>query len=134
MKKLIFAIALLISFVSKADQLAYITETQAQEAKEKIEKMNFIYLFCGCCSIVKPEKVKVLSVKVRHTGYENYYEVIVEYKKSDDSIGTEAVDLAYIWKKSWFKYKTIGEVLGLEHDPCVNPENWDDPANVEKDI
>ncbi|MEJ6801246.1 MAG: hypothetical protein QNK77_08725 [Crocinitomicaceae bacterium] len=134
MKKLIFTFALLISFVSKADQLAYITKTQAEQAKEKIEKMASIYFFCGCCSMVKPEKVKVLSVAVRHTGYENYYEVVVEFKKSDGTVASEAVDLAYIWEKNWFKYKTVGAVLELEHDFCVNPKNWDDPANAEKDI
>ena len=45
MKKLIFTFALLISFVSKADQLAYITKTQAEQAKEKIEKKTYIYFF-----------------------------------------------------------------------------------------
>ena len=134
MKNIVFVLALLLSFASKADQLAYISESEAIAAVEKIEKMADIYIFCGCCSIIKPEKIKILSVKAHHTGYENYFEVVIMYERENRTVESRSVDLAYIWKKGLFEYKTLGEKLRLEHDFCVNPKDWDNPANTEKDI
>jgi hypothetical protein len=33
------------------------------------------------------------------------------------------VDLAYVWVKTKAGLQTIGQVLGLQHDPCKAP-NW----------
>ena len=134
MRKIAVILFLLISFGSQADQLAYISKSDAEAAVAKIKKMKSIYLFCGCCAIVQPEKVKVLEVTYAHTGYEDYYEVSIKYQTAEGKIETSPVDLAYIWKKGLLKSKTIGQMLGLEHDPCVNLKSWDDPENVEKDI
>ena len=135
MKKLIIAFALLISFSSQADQLAYLSKADAYRAVEMINKMSYVYLFCGCCSIIEPVKVKVINAYCLHTGYEDYYEVSIVYEetgKGGDKVTT--IDLAYVWKKKLFGYKTIGKLLKLEHDHCVQLNDWSNPKHVEKDI
>lgn len=111
----------------KADQLAYITQQQAEKAAEYLMKHPNIYLFCGCCSLQEPQKVKVIEAQALCTGYENYYEVQIMYEGDDGEYVYEKVDLAYVWRKKFFKYKTIGQIMSLDHDPCVYPKDWDNP-------
>lgn len=134
MRVFLFSLFVLFSFASQADQLAYISKQDAERAAEKINKMSSVYLFCGCCSLVEPEKVKVIEAKVQHTGYENYYEVILTCEKENGERIEKALDLAYVWKKTLFGHKTIGKLLKLEHDPCVPLKKWNDPKYIEKDI
>jgi glutamine amidotransferase-like uncharacterized protein len=113
------ALTLLFSFLftipAKADQLAYISKGEAKKAAKVIRKMDYVFLFCGCCDNEKAEKVKVVKVEYKFTNYENYYEVILTYKKEDGSVMMEGIDLAYVWSN---KIQTIGEILSYEHDPC----------------
>ena len=134
MKKIITILFLAISTLSFADQLAYISKADADRAVAKIEKMKSIYIFCGCCSMKEPVKVKPIKVYAVFTNYEEYWEVYIEYLDEDGVTRKEALDLAYVWKKGLFAYKTIGALLDLEHDYCVNPKDWDKPKNEEKDI
>lgn len=117
-----------------ADQLAYISEEEAMEAATRISKMKYVYLFCGCCSLVEPEKAKVVGAYYKYTGYENFYEVYLQYEDELGKVRETPLDLAYVWKKGFLGYKTVGQLMGLEHDPCVKPKNWDNPKYVEKDI
>jgi len=130
---------LLILFVgvvgfAKADQLAYISKEKAEEVAAYLNKGKTVYLFCGCCSLEEPVKVKILDAKAMHTGYEDYWEVEIRYEKEDGTIASEKIDLAYVWKKGLFGYKTLGDKFNMDHDYCVKPKDWDDPKNVEKDI
>lgn len=134
MRAIAIAFILMMSFTSKADQLAYISKEQAEEAAEYLMKHTTVYLFCGCCSMQEPEKVKVIDAVAMHTGYENYYEVEIKFEGVNGEIRTHKIDLAYVWRKRLFGYKTIGAVFGLEHDFCVNPKNWNDSKNNETDI
>lgn len=133
MKKLLTILFLAISTLSFADQLAYISKADADQAIAKIEKMKSIYLFCGCCSMTKPVKITPIKVYTVFTGYEEYWEVYVQYLDEDGITRDEALDLAYVWKKGLFNYKTIGALLNLEHDYCVKPKDWDNPNKQEKD-
>lgn len=125
MKVLVTTIILLVAFASRADQLAYISKEDAEKAVKVISKLRKVYLFCGCCSLEEPKKVKPVKVYYEYTNYESYYEVFIEYKDDNGKVVREPVDLAYIWRKKRKKYQTIGQVLNLEHDPCVYLENWD---------
>jgi len=113
---------LIVNFMF-ADQLAYISKSEAEQAA-KLIKGKKIILFCGCCSDDTPLKVKVLKTEVKYTGYEDYYEVIVTYKNSEGETVSKGIDLAYAWVKNKKKTKTVGQVLGLEHDPCSEPIDW----------
>lgn len=131
---------LLVLFVSigtlaYSDQLAYISKSQAEEAAAYLNEGRTVYLFCGCCAMQKPQKVEVIKAVAVHTGYENYWEVEIVWRKpGSDKSHTRKIDLAYVWTKNLFGYKTLGKRLKLDHDYCVKPNNWDDPKNVEKDI
>lgn len=134
--KIVFFILFVAAFAlqSQADQLAYISKSDAQEAVAFLKKNPKLFLFCGCCSMEKPREVTVIKAEVTYTGYEEYYEVIITYKTASGNEVTEAIDLAYAWKKSMFRYHTIGKLLGLEHDPCVYIKDWDDPKNAKKNL
>ncbi len=125
MKTVLLTLFIAISSLTYADQLAYISKADADRAVAKIEKMKTIYLFCGCCSLVEPVKVQPIKVYAKHTGYEEYWEVYVQYLDEDGITRDEPLDLAYVWKKGLFKYKTIGQVLDLDHDTCNYIKDWD---------
>ncbi len=105
-----FVLTALFSF---ADQLEYVSKESAIAAAEAIQKARVVYAYCGCCDYEKPIKLKVEKIIVRPTGYEDYYQVYVVVD------GTEIpLDLAYAWVKVEKSWKTVGEVVALEHDPC----------------
>lgn len=120
MKKLLSLLVLI--FLSNnvfADQLAYISKSQAAEAVEFLEKKKYVYLFCGCCDNETPEKVKIEHVSYRHTCYEDYYEVVLYYISENGEVDEKGIDLAYVWYKKRRKQgKTIAKILKYEHDSC----------------
>ena len=107
-----------------ADQLAYITKAEAEKIA-KLIKNKEIVLFCGCCDNDTPEKVKVIDTRIRYTNYEDYYEVFVTFQKADGEIITQTLDFAYVWMKHRRKFKTVGQILGMEHDPCALYIDWE---------
>jgi hypothetical protein len=130
----ILLLALFITVFSYADQLAYITKAEAEEAAAYINKHKKVLLFCGCCSLIEPEKVTVVRAEAVHTGYEDYYEVTIHYLDDEGQEVNKNIDLAYVWTKRLFRYKTLGAVFNMEHDHCVTPNNWNNPKFVEEDI
>ena len=124
MKQLLTILFVAISMMSFADQLAYISKADADRAVAAMEKMKSIYLFCGCCSLEKPVKVNPTKVYAKFTGYEEYWEVYVEYVDENGVSKEVPLDLAYVWKKGILKYKTVGALLGLEHDTCTYIKDW----------
>lgn len=123
MKKLILTavIGCLFSTLSFADQLAYLTKDDANRGAAFIEKTKKIAFFCGCCDNQEPEKIKVKGVEVKFTGYEEWYEIHVFYDYHGE-LKSVPVDLAYVWVKIKGKIQTVGQALGLEHDPCKTPK------------
>jgi len=122
MKKMMLLVAILFFYVGNifADQLAYISKAEAEQAAKLINGKNII-LFCGCCEADTPLKVKVLKTEVRFTNYENYYEVYITYKNANGETVTEPIDLAYVWILKKKKLQTVGKIMNLEHDPCLEP-------------
>jgi len=114
MKKFLLSCCFVFTaLISLADQLEYISKEAAIQAAEAIQKARVVYSYCGCCDYEKPIKLKVEKIIVRPTGYEDYYQVYVVVD------GTEIpLDLAYAWMKVEKSWKTVGEVVGLDHDPC----------------
>lgn len=123
MKTKFFTLLLLLVFapISKADQLAYLSKADAEKGAALIEQYKKVILFCGCCDNSAIEKIKIQSVEVKHTGYENYYEITVSYVDHGE-LKSVPLDLAYVWVKTKKEgVQTIGALLGLEHDPCKTP-------------
>lgn len=134
MKNVLIALSFLFSFTAVADQLAYISKAEADKAAAYIMKHKTIYLFCGCCSIEEPKKIKVKEAVTVFTGYEGFYEVEIIYENENGETVSDPIDLAYVWTKKLWKYKTLGTIFAMEHDYCVYLKDWDDPKNLEKDI
>jgi len=124
MKKslLILTTLFVFQFFSFADQLAYLSKTDADRAATLLESTKKVALFCGCCDNQEVEVIKVKGVEVKYTGYEQYYEVFVMYSYQGE-LKSVPVDLAYIWiKTKGVGLQTVGKALGLEHDPCKTPD------------
>ncbi|MCR9172634.1 MAG: hypothetical protein NXI10_09095 [bacterium] len=132
-KNVLIVLFLSIVGFAQADQLAYISKEKAEEAAAWLNKGKTVYLFCGCCSVEEPVKVKVLEAKAKHTGYEDYWEVEIRYETEDGTVKTETIDLAYIWKKGLFKAKTLGKKFNMSHDPCIYLNDWDNRKHAVKD-
>ncbi len=118
MRNLILTVFLFVNvFFAQADQLAYLTKAEAEKGAEILKKQKFVYLFCGCCDNDVTEKIKINSVEVRYTGYEDFYEIFV-ISNTKEGKKEYSLDLAYAWLKVKKSFNTVGSILGLEHDPC----------------
>ncbi|HHP7242589.1 MAG TPA: hypothetical protein ACFCUD_13015 [Cyclobacteriaceae bacterium] len=109
---------LCFAFLAKADQLAYLSKKEAKKAYRIMKKMDYLYLYCGCCDNDPVVIAAVIKAEVKITDYENYYEVVLTYKNPFGEIVTHGVDLAYVWTINKGKPITVGELMKLEHDPC----------------
>tara|TARA_B100000768_G_C11270095_1_gene372989 strand:- start:1939 stop:2337 length:399 start_codon:yes stop_codon:yes gene_type:complete len=120
MKKLFLLIFIaLVGINAKADQLACLSESTAKKASKVISQQEFIVLFCGCCDDDTPQIVKVLRTKVIK---DCEFQVVITYENMDGEIKSESVDLAYVWMEDPDDNggaRTVGQILKLEHDPCV---------------
>lgn len=134
MRSILIILFLSIVGYAQADQLAYISKEKAEETAAWLNKGKTVYLFCGCCAVVEPEKVKVLEARAMHTGYEDYWEVEIKYQDEKGEVKVKKIDLAYVWKKGLFGSKTLGAKFNMSHDACVPLNDWDNPKYVEKDI
>lgn len=81
-----------------------------------------------------PQKVQPIKTYTKFTNFESYWEVYIDYVTVKGDTISEPLDLAYAWKKGLFGYKTLGNILDLNHDHCVKPKDWNDPENQETDI
>ena len=119
----VFCLVLLFCVNSKADQLAYITETQAKEAVSFINNQKELILWCACCDNEPKKLVKVIKAAYQHTGYENYYEVVLNYS-ADGQVDKESLDLAYVWFKKGSKAHNVGLELSFTCSPCSPGFDW----------
>ena len=122
--------SVLFALPASADQLAYISKKQAKKASKVLSKMDYVYLFCGCCDADPAKMAKIEKVAVKFTEVEEYYEVVLTYTDEAGDTQTLALDLAYVWTNKENKVQTIGELLGMEHDPCMRLKGvkWERPS------
>ena len=120
MKKIFLLIFIaLVGVNAKADQLACLSKSTAEKASKVISQQEAIILFCGCCNDETPRVVKVLGTKVIK---DCQFEVVITYETMGGEIKSESVDLAYVWMEDPNDNdgaRTVGQILKLEHDPCV---------------
>tara|TARA_R110002096_G_scaffold206192_9_gene392379 strand:- start:834 stop:1289 length:456 start_codon:yes stop_codon:yes gene_type:complete len=96
-------LGLLSTISTYADQLAYISKADAERAAEHIQDQQLIITYCSLCDNEPVELWHVQETKVAHTGYENYFEVIVKARRILTSARvfnsgeyTEPVELDYV--------------------------------------
>lgn len=120
---IVTAVFMFIGLGLKADQLAWLSKENAEKGADIINNSELVYLFCGCCDDEAGELITIINVEVSYTGTDDYYEVIIEFEDAYGEYQSEAVDLAYVWTYNEDgERKTIGQLMGLEHDPCSNGE------------
>jgi len=125
MKKSIFILSfMLISFISKADQLAFISENQAKEAVEYLKSEKSVILWCACCEDEEREKITITKISYEETRLNGRYQVIIEGVDSEGEEIKEYADLAYVHVKVKHKAVSLGKVLNYRCDPCTEPFSW----------
>lgn len=127
MKKQLITILILISFtgIASADQLAYITKEQAEKGAAFIRIQKEVLLFCGCCENDPKVYLSVKDVSVQHTGYQNFYQVIISGVNRGGEKMTVEADLAYVHVNINGMAVAAGKFLNFECDPCVQDLKWD---------
>lgn len=110
---------------ANADQLAWITEAEAQKARDYLTNQKQIILYCGCCTGEEKKLISLETVRIRHprmgnTEYKEYFEVVITDKSGQEY----ALDLAYVHVNVEGKALCLGKVLNLECDPCIEPWDW----------
>lgn len=126
MKNLFLIITLfIISSKAKADQLAFISKTQAEQAVELLKEQKVLVLWCACCADEQMKRVTVKNVSIRYTDVEEFYTVVLDAIDSNGNIISEDLDLAYVHFKIGNKAYNVGQALGFKCDPCTLPFKCD---------
>lgn len=131
MRKITFIFTLFILFFTtqtKADQLAWITEAQAQKATEFLKTQKKVILYCACCDNDPKQKVKIKNIVYRHPKMggqvqKDYYQVFVMIKV-DGKWKEVGLDLAYVHIKKGKEAFCLGKELNFKCAPCTEPFAW----------
>jgi hypothetical protein len=115
---------------AKADQLAYLTKAQAEEATEFLKEQKQVILWCACCDNDEKKFVTIQSVHYKHTGYENYYQVYI----LDNKQQTHYLDLAYVHYIIGKKAYCVGKALNYKCDPCTDAFVYNEEVKSNIDI
>jgi len=110
---------------TQADQLAYLSKQQAEKAVAFLRKQETIMDWCACCDNGKKTIIELSKVYYQFTGYEGYFEIMIEGKDAYGNELKQLIDLAYIHYKKGNKAYCVGRALGFKCDPCTNAFSWD---------
>ncbi|AGH94550.1 hypothetical protein [Pseudobdellovibrio exovorus] len=99
MKKLIVASLILVGSIASADQCAYISKAQAGKALKALVDASKVQTLCEPCGETRAQTVRVESLGMKKTGYQNYSEVTVNEK---------GIDLAYTYVNGLNLAKLVG--------------------------
>lgn len=126
MKKFLFLLLALFAItVSRADQLQYVSKDQAQLATEFLSSQKEVLTWCACCNENNTRTIITLKkVYFEHSGFEDYYKVIIEGKNNRGDKVKMELDLAYVFFKVANKAYNVGLTLGFKCDPCTAPFEW----------
>ncbi|MEI7502145.1 MAG: hypothetical protein WCJ61_02570 [Paludibacter sp.] len=118
---LIFLFSILTHFIY-ADQLSYISKSQADSAISVLKNQSQVLLWCACCD-KDPKvvmKIKDLQLSIVGQNKDQYQIVLVGIDKNGNEKKYD-LDLAYthIFKNG--KWYSIGKELGFKCDPCTKP-------------
>lgn len=114
---------ILLSFDVKADQLALISLSQAKKAVEFLKSQEEVVLWCACCDNEEKLLVRIKSVYFKPAG-KDLYQVMLNCVDKQGNLMEEALDLAYVHVRNSQQGYCLGNVLGMECDPCTEPFWW----------
>jgi hypothetical protein len=131
MRKNFLLLPLFLIFINissaRADQLAWLTTDELNQAMDYINKNEIkeVILFCGCCDKDIQEKVLVSKIYYRQVkNSKEYYEIVIEGTTPETKPVKKAVDLAYVHIKKDDKAVCLGLEMGFKCDPCTKPFGW----------
>ncbi|EDM35121.1 hypothetical protein PBAL39_16606 [Pedobacter sp. BAL39] len=125
MKKMLFVLTFMcVSFFAKADQLAALTQEQAEKAVAYLKKEPAVILWCTCCDNDEPKKVTVNEVFIKRDADGKYCSVVLKGRDDAGNEVEEYLDLAYVFVKKGSKAHCLGKVLKFKCDPCGDPFSW----------
>lgn len=127
-KALLLIIALFFSLSAFADQLQWLSKKEAQTAVTFLQKQKVVLLYCGCCDSDPMRYVKITNVTIQSTGFEGYYEVVLQGIDNYGKEVSEAIDLAYTHIQNNTVAVCVGLLLGMECDPCQDNIPWKTPT------
>lgn len=127
MKKIVLLIVVLLAFASAsmADQLWYISQSEAKAAVELLQKQKYVLLFCGCCDGDEMQYVKIEKVYTKTES--GYYIVVVDGVDANGNKVSKELDLAYAHIQKKKMALCVGKALKLDCDPCVKNLEWQCP-------
>jgi len=125
MKKIFTLFFVLMSIMSKADQLSYLTLQQATIATKFLSKEDKIISWCACCEDDPMNLITIQSSYYKKVeDSDEYYQVFI---KGKDMYGTEInepFDLAYLHFNKDEMAVCLGIGLGFKCDPCTQIFEW----------
>lgn len=129
MKKLFLIPALffILTNISNADQLAWLTKDEVKLAMDYINNNDIkeVILFCGCCDKDIKEKVAIGKIYYRQVkNSKEFYEIVIAGTTPETKPVKQAVDLAYVHIKKDDKAVCVGLEMGFKCDPCAKPFDW----------
>jgi hypothetical protein len=96
----------LFAVIALADQAAYITKAQAEKAAAFLKDKKQIRHFCAPCEDKGDRVEDVASVEAAATGYQQFWEVIVNGK---------SIDLAYVYfRTDDGKWKNLAKEMNIK--------------------
>jgi len=107
-----------------ADQLSYISKSQADSAVVLLTKQSEVILWCGCCDNDPKQTIKVTKVYFEFTGHKDFYQVIIVGTDNKGRNVRNEIDLAYIYFNKNGIAQCVGKELGFTCDPCSKPFSW----------
>lgn len=133
MKNFFTLLFILVSFISKADQLSYVTLQQAKIATAFLLNEEEIISWCACCTDEEKNLITIQSSYYKKVeDSDEYYQVFIYGKDQNGKEVNEAFDLAYLHYNKNGKAVCLGIGLGFECDPCTPVFKW--PYNSNKSV
>lgn len=121
---ILFTFFILSNFIAKADQLEWVTKSQAEQAVNYLKKQSELILWCACCSDDIAERVMINNVYFEKVENTEYYQVFIKGSNEMGDDFTKGIDLAYVHVKIGKNAVALGRVLKFKCDPCTKPFAW----------
>ena len=120
--KSLFTLLIAVSFstIVRADQLQILNFEQAEAAVAYLSEEEYVILYCGCCETDEMTLVIISSVYYEEVGEDEYVVHVAGVDADGNELDTE-IDLAYVHVNIEDMFYCLGQQLGYECDPCIDP-------------
>lgn len=121
MKKLLLLLLIVTTTSAFADQLSYLSKSQADSAVVILKQQPQILLWCACCEQDTKTIISLNDIDVKYTGTGQFYQIFITGVDSKGKSQNNEIDLAYVYIIKGDKWFCLGKEMGLKCDPCAKP-------------